>query len=113
AHMHGVVYIDPKGAHARRLALILRSRGYEEKLRIIDPARADPPFGLDPIKLARSSPNPALMVEHLTAIIGHLTGNTGPGPRQEALTRCACTILVQIPGSGLAQLPVLLLDADW
>jgi hypothetical protein len=53
------------------------------------------------------------MTEFLTSIIGHLAGGSGPGPRQAAITRCALSVLLEIPNTGFRHLVPLLIDPEW
>jgi hypothetical protein len=101
------VVIDPKGD----LVEAIMARLPEEAARrtcLIDPDDSDRAVGLNVLE----GDDRDLVVDHIAGVFKRIY-EPWWGPRTDDIMRAACITLTQIPGSTLAEVPLLLTDYDW
>ncbi len=101
------VVIDPKGD----LVEAIMARLPEEAARrtcLIDPDDSERAVGLNVLE----GDDRDLVVDHIAGVFKRIY-EPWWGPRTDDIMRAACITLTQIPGSTLAEVPLLLTDYDW
>lgn len=103
------VVIDPKGDLVE--AIIERlPKDALERVCLIDPDDREHAVGLNVFEGGDEDPD--LVVDHVVGVFRRIY-EPWWGPRTDDIMRAACLTLTQIPGSTLAEVPMLLLSADW
>ncbi|MGH2725093.1 MAG: type IV secretory system conjugative DNA transfer family protein [Actinomycetota bacterium] len=101
------VVIDPKGDLVEAVLERL-PRGAERRACVIDPGDRDWAVGLNVL----AGGDPDLVADQVLSIFSRIYGPYW-GPRTDHIMRSACLTLMQIPGTMLAEVPVLLTDYRW
>ncbi len=101
------VVIDPKGDLVEAVLERL-PRGAERRTCVIDPDDHDWAVGLNVL----AGGDPDLVADQVLSIFSRIYGPYW-GPRTDHIMRSACLILMKVPGTTLAEVPVLLTDFRW
>ncbi|HVX20464.1 MAG TPA: TraM recognition domain-containing protein [Acidimicrobiales bacterium] len=104
---HGVVVIDPKGGDLITDVLERVPAHRTDDVIVLDPTDDDVPVGFN--LLAAGTNGPELAAEQLVGVFHRLYA-TSWGPRTSDIFTSAALSLAAVPGSTLADLPVILTD---
>ena len=106
---HGVIYIDPHGDSAEKLADAIPKRRTNDAI-YFDPADRDHPIGLNVLHCPKSDDRPMLASE-IVSILQHIYGiDPSNAPRLLDITRNALLALMEVPGTTLLSLVRMLGD---
>lgn len=101
------VVIDPKGDLVEAILERL-PRGADERTCVIDPDDREWAVGLNVL----AGDDPDLVADHVLSIFGRIYGPYW-GPRTDHIMRSACLTLMEMRGTTLAEVHVLLTDERW
>ncbi|HEV8420367.1 MAG TPA: type IV secretory system conjugative DNA transfer family protein, partial [Actinomycetota bacterium] len=101
------VVIDPKGDLVEAILERL-PKDAEERTCLIDPDDRGRAVGLNVL----AGDDPDLVVDHVAAVFKRIYEHWW-GPRTDDIMRAACLTLHQIPGTTLAEVPLLLTHLEW
>ena len=101
------IVIDPKGDLVEAILERLPA-GAEERTCVLDPDDRDWAVGLNVL----AGDDPDLVVDHVLGVFKRIY-EPWWGPRTDHIMRGACLALTQIPGTTLAEVPLLLTSQEW
>jgi hypothetical protein len=101
------IVIDPKGDLAEAILERLPA-GAEERTCVLDPDDRDWAVGLNVL----AGDDTDLVVDHVLGVFKRIY-EPWWGPRTDHIMRGACLTLTQIPGTTLAEVPLLLTSLEW
>lgn len=101
------VVIDPKGDLIEAILQRLPA-GADSRTCLIDPTDPTNAVGLNVLSGSDSD----LVVDHIASLFKRIYEHHW-GPRSDDILRAACATLAKIPGATLAEVPLLLTNAEW